>query len=62
MKCPFCESEMVEGYITGNYVFWSPDSFKIFMFTRKKAGELKLTGERAYKCENCKKVMIDYKQ
>lgn len=68
MKCPYCNEEMIKGFLTSSldisFVIDNPNG-KLFRI--KKSGDLELTeglGEiphcEAYRCSSCKKIIIDY--
>lgn len=69
MKCPYCEKEMEKGYIQcRDGVHWT--SKKVFAAALSEFGKDSLSLENgagrnnsvvyAYKCDDCKKVIIDY--
>lgn len=72
-NCPYCHKKMSEGYIqiTSGVIAWTPKGVKKPLFVRAesnmKDGEV-LLGKYtvfkeakviAYRCSNCKKVIID---
>lgn len=67
MKCPFCGKETESGYIIGGKgIFWSKNEYKLWLSAKKKEGELKLrgvldcSGLEGEKCQNCKKIIVNY--
>ncbi len=66
MKCPFCEKEMVEGYVqAARKVFFSESLSEIFIWAGPDDIVLtnhNLTNPRclAYNCPDCKKIIIEY--
>ena len=64
MLCPFCQSEMTEGYLqSARQVIFTEKRKKAFISSRKN--DVPVTGFwdptcRAYHCEKCKKVICDY--
>ena len=67
MKCPWCNKEMTEGYInSARQVVFSKDANEDFFYIASKEN-ITLTqhnwtrpSSKAYHCENCKKVVVDY--
>lgn len=68
VKCPYCNENMVRGVIQGGRgVFWAKKEKKIptippisndaIMLTGGIVGEMSI---EAYKCEKCKKIIINY--
>lgn len=68
MKCPYCNEEMIKGFLTSSldisFVIDNPNG-KLFRI--KKSGDLELTEGlggiphcEAYRCSSCKKIIIDY--
>lgn len=70
MKCPYCNSDMQEGYIQcRDGVYWSNKKRLISAIAPLNNESIKLAnGEGpfagscviAYNCSYCKKIMIDY--
>ena len=69
MKCPYCGKEMVLGYIQcRDGVVWTPKKQLVAALSSLGRGSVSLsntaTGNArttcAYRCEDCKKVVIDY--
>lgn len=64
MLCPFCQTEMTEGFVqSAREVFFTAKPKKVFITAGD--GDVLLTGiwnpkGRAYHCEACKKVICDY--
>lgn len=63
MNCPFCGQEMVPGKVCGSEALWwrgGQDNHRL-----NDEGNIlgKLNGDRitAYRCEGCKKIIIDEK-
>lgn len=71
MKCPYCESKMIIGNVWGTYkgsrLDWlpqgeKPSSMDYYGDTETGIGRRSLFGfpyARAYKCDNCNKIIID---
>jgi len=65
MNCPYCSNEMKLGYIDQtDFRFpleWYPANREIGFFKAKKRNiRLTYSGSvKAYRCENCKKIIID---
>ena len=68
MKCPICNNEMQEGFLTSNSVIrWFPletcnKKIRLFDKGARLIGELKFLGQgtkvpNAYFCETCNKVI-----
>ena len=69
MKCPFCNAEMRLGYIQcRDGVTWTPKRQLVAALSFLGKGSISLTNGAAdnsntvyaYKCDACKKVIIDY--
>ena len=74
MKCPYCNNEMQLGYIQcRDGVYWTPKKQFIAALSSLAKGSTSLANGAAdnsisdpsktvyaFKCENCKKVIIDY--
>ena len=69
MKCPFCEKEMEKGYIQcRDGVHWTPKKQLVAALAEFGKDSVSLengagrnnTVVYAYKCGDCKKVIIDY--
>ena len=65
MNCPYCNKEIEKGYIDETDLFhpleWYPANREIGFFVSKKRN-VRLTyggNVKAYRCENCKKIIID---
>ena len=65
MNCPYCRKEMEKGYIDQTDVFhhlqWYPADRELGFFKSKKRNvRLSYCGSvKAYRCEDCKKILID---
>ena len=67
MKCPWCGKEMTDGYInSARKVVFSKDPNEVLFYINSK-NNVNLTqynwtapSAKAYHCENCKKVVVDY--
>ena len=65
MTCPYCNNEMELGYVDQtDFRFpleWYPANGAIGFFkTKKRNVRLTYNGcVKAYRCENCKKIIID---
>lgn len=67
-KCPYCNNDMVRGVVQGGRgVFWAKKEKKIPTIPPFSNDSVMLTGGlvgemfiEAYKCENCKKIIINY--
>ena len=71
MKCPYCNKEMELGYIQSrDGVTWTPKKRLIPAFSILRKGSVSLANGAAdysgcvyaYKCGECKKVIIDYSE
>lgn len=63
MKCPYCNNEMESGYIQcRDGVTWTPKKQLIpaLSFLGKGGVHLASNAVCAYKCDECKKVIVDY--
>ena len=69
MKCPYCNNEMKAGVIESPHeISWLPKRSKIFGAARFHKGSVVLAEldflrgsyVRAFNCEACRKVIIDY--
>lgn len=72
MICPYCNKEMLKGFIPANKicVSWLPIGTKenFIVYNPSKYNGIKLTNNPifkneeviAYNCSNCKKVIVDY--
>jgi len=69
MKCPICSSEMKEGVVqSGRTIFFTTEPHKFFMSPDELSpDEIVLSRHnwtrptcKAYHCEKCKKVVLDY--
>ena len=65
MKCPYCNKEMEKGYIYKTDLFhnlkWCPEKNEGHIFVNTKR-DVRLTYDgqvTAYRCEDCKKIIID---
>ena len=65
MNCPYCDKEMEKGYIDQtDFKFpleWYPANREMGFFASKKRNVRLAYGRsaKAYRCENCKKIIID---
>ena len=67
MKCPFCNSEMLHGYLNSGAAIWSERKHKISMLPNgKERYALHLSVPlvsphhvESYCCPECKKIIID---
>lgn len=71
MKCPYCDREMELGYIQSrDGVTWTPKKKLVSAFAILGKGSISLANGAcdtsgtvfAYKCKECKKVLIDYSE
>jgi hypothetical protein len=69
MKCPYCQKDMDAGYIQcRDGVAWTPKKYLVAAFSSFGKNSLSLSNDisgdtnavHAYKCGDCKKVIIDY--
>ena len=69
MKCPYCEKEMEQGFIQcRDGVTWTPKKQPIAALSVLGKGSMPLINGAAensrtvyaYRCDMCKKVIIDY--
>jgi hypothetical protein len=69
MKCPYCDKEMIPGYLQGpRGVFWTDKAKNFFFFPRETKGDIVIagtwgrsSGDNAYLCRSCGKIIIDVK-
>lgn len=70
MKCPYCEKEMTLGYIQcRDGVYWTLKKQLVASLSSLGKGSTCLSNGAAdnsntvfaFKCEDCKKIIIDYK-
>ena len=67
MKCPFCNSEMLHGYLNSGAAIWSERKHKISMLPDGKENYALKLGTplmsphhvESYCCPKCKKIIID---
>lgn len=67
MRCPYCSSDMEEGYIVASHgAYWVKRTRSLFLFPRRKKGDVVLSGlwsgssgGSAYLCRSCNKVIMD---
>lgn len=65
MKCPYCNKEMESGFIQcRDGVTWTPKKQLVAALSFLGKGSLHLASNTvcAYKCGECKKVIIDYSE
>ena len=66
MKCPCCDREMDLGYIQcRDGVTWTAKRCLVPALSRLSKGSVALSGGttvQAYRCDGCKKVIIDYSE
>ena len=69
MKCPYCDKEMTLGYIQSrDGVVWTPKARFVSALNLYRKGITDLANGAteysgtvySYKCDDCKKVLIDY--
>jgi len=72
MKCPYCDEEMKHGVIEGrDTIHWKPKRASFFKRTEFYEDTIILSEEPlvsfykgasvdAYRCDHCKKIIIDY--
>ena len=62
MKCPKCGRQMELGYFYGQRALWSKNEAKFTIVRGKNDIRISASGSPAYRCENCKKIIvtIDY--
>lgn len=63
MNCPFCNKEMIKGKVCSNDTLWWTES-GIKTRLNDEGGIIgRLNGDRisAYRCNKCKKIIIDEK-
>ena len=67
MKCPFCNTEMLKGYLNSGTIIWSERKHKISTLPDEKVRYalhlnpplLSLYHINSFCCPNCKKIIID---
>lgn len=65
MKCPYCNGEMVEGKICSNSALWWKGNIGNNISLNDESGFVgMINGYRitAFRCDNCKKIMIVEKE
>lgn len=67
MKCPWCKNEMTEGFVISAREVLFTQERKGGFFWAKGKDDIKITqfnwtepSAKAYHCEHCKKVVVDY--
>ena len=68
MKCPYCNSEMKDGYIqSARGTIFSIEPHKVQFWPNKSIGEFTVPSQSrlaptcaAYHCPRCKKIILDY--
>ncbi|MBO4750561.1 MAG: hypothetical protein J5546_09605 [Lachnospiraceae bacterium] len=71
MNCPFCNKEMQEGFVRGvsrrignSSIYWNDEDHKFTMFSngiklRADHHDFGYPAIKAYKCEDCQKVIME---
>ena len=68
MKCPFCDAEMLQGYLQCGIAIWSTQKHKISLLPNKKKEKYALYLKQPIVsanyvesecCPNCKRIIID---
>lgn len=71
MKCPYCNQEMENGYITSdaNFIAWRKEKHESAWVRKGEGIQLArnilggaVSVNNAYCCNSCKKIVIDYSQ
>jgi hypothetical protein len=69
MKCPYCDKEMIKGYIPpkSSIINWNPDGEKqgIFIFSGPSKNGIQITYNKkrvAHYCKGCNKLIIDFNE
>ena len=71
MECPYCKKNMHWGYISasgGGFLYWVGTLANRTIFIQNTDGYMRLSKARlitspaklAWKCEDCKKLIVDY--
>lgn len=61
MICPYCKKEMEKGYIQSrDGLGWNKKKRMVSAFSGWSADQRLLSVQVAYKCEGCKKIVIDF--
>ena len=68
MKCPYCNSEMTDGYIqSARAIIFTTEPHTVQFWPSKKTGEFWVSSNNwtapicvAYHCPECKKIIVDY--
>lgn len=69
MNCPYCENEMIAGYICcRDGVFWTEEAPLVAALSGFSKNAVSLwdattdseRAVRAYNCDKCRKVIVDY--
>ncbi len=58
MKCPKCCKEMEQGYFYAQRSLWSKNADKFTIIRGKDDIRLSASGSPAYRCENCRKIIV----
>lgn len=63
MNCPFCEAEMIQGKVCSRWALWWQSESHRHRLNDEGGLVAKLNGYRvtAYRCEKCKKIIVDDK-
>ena len=62
MNCPYCGNEMIQGKVCSNEaLWWKQDAVDNICLNDEGSFLSKINGYRitAFKCGNCKKIIID---
>ena len=62
MNCPYCGNEMIQGKVCSNEaLWWKQDAVDNICLNDEGSFLSKINGYRitAFKCDNCKKIIID---
>ncbi|WP_373844436.1 PF20097 family protein [Clostridium sp.] len=68
MQCPYCNKELISGYIYGDRspLMWMPEDKKPFLgliangeiLENSKKGFFEFPNLKAYRCNDCKKMIV----
>ena len=63
MNCPFCGAEMIQGKVCSRWALWWQSESHRHRLNDEGGLVAKLNGYRvtAYRCEKCKKIIVDDK-
>ena len=68
MKCPYCDCEMIQGYLQSSHgILFAIEPHTVHFWPYKSIGEFIVPSNRrvaptctAFHCAECKKIILDY--